>query len=133
MMGMASRAVLIAAGFALAVSLSSAQPVAADSLSPRTEPRQMTLQEMQAMPATDRVVVKLREGRRVRLVAAKLSGFSSLEWASFKATLYEAGIDGVRMRRMFTRPPAALDAERIDTEVKNGQKLVDLNLCMANS
>ena len=71
MTGMARQSILISASFAVAMSLSLAQASAAENLIPRIEAQQMTLQEMQALPTTNRVVVKLRQGRKVRLIAGR--------------------------------------------------------------
>ncbi|MBI3420393.1 MAG: hypothetical protein HY053_09695 [Proteobacteria bacterium] len=47
---------------------------------------------------------------------------------AFQAALKDLGITTDHMRRMFTRPAAELDAERMEGERRSGKKLANLDL-----
>lgn len=123
---------VLAAGLAVAIltaaPLTSVSIAAAQNLVPRAAAQQMTLQEMQALPASDRVVIKLREGQRVQLSDNQLKGLLRTEQSDFAATLFAVGIERPQMAPLFTRPSTMLDAERLDAESKSDRALADLNL-----
>jgi hypothetical protein len=80
------------------------------------------------MKASNRVVVKFKEGSRVRLRAGRLSGLRSGEAASLSAALVGHRVPMRALRRLHARPEAELDAERAAGERDSGRRLADLNL-----
>jgi hypothetical protein len=87
----------------------------------------MSREQMQAMPASNQVVVKFREGNRVRFNGGQLSGISGPQAAVFENLLREIGIAGTAIRRLHNRPEAELDAERDLAQRRSGRELADLN------
>jgi hypothetical protein len=86
------------------------------------------LEGLLAMPASDRVVVKFKEGRRVRLSSGRLVGVTAGEAQAFAAALRAERIPMSAMRRLHARPESELDQERAAAERDSGRDLADLNL-----
>jgi serine protease len=99
---------------------------AQESLKPRAAPQKPSLEQMQAYQSLNRVIVKFREGTRIRLVDGQLSGVPDL--ARFQEALDEYGIPLSAMRKMFTRPEGDLDSRREEAHRRSGRQLADLNL-----
>jgi serine protease len=99
---------------------------AQQSLNPRVVPQKPTLEEMQAFRSLNRVIVKFREGSRIRLVDGQLRGMA--DPATFQKVLDEEGIPLSALRKMFTRPERDLDASREEGQRRSGRQLADANL-----
>jgi hypothetical protein len=103
-------------------------PNASQPLQPRTPGEKKTLPQLQAMPPTQQVVVKFREGLAVRLSGGQLTGLSSGQAAAFRNALSAAGVPAHAVKRMHLRSEAELDAEREKGQRMSGRQLADLNL-----
>jgi serine protease len=88
----------------------------------------LSLEGLLAMPASDRVVVKFKEGRRVRLSSGRLVGVTSGEAQAFAAALRAERVPLRAIRRLHARPESELDQERAAAERQSGRSLADLNL-----
>ncbi len=106
----------------------SGSAVAQQDLQPRVPQAKLTLEQMQSIPASHRVTVKFREGSGFRLQNGELSALKAAEVALFQKALGELKIPPSSVRRLFTRPPEALDAERLEGQRQSGKRLADLNL-----
>jgi serine protease len=71
------------------------------------------------------VVLKLQEGTRVRLRGGQLTSLVAADLKALKSVL--AGY-GVQPERLFQRPEATLDQERLQGQQRSGWQLADLNL-----
>jgi len=80
------------------------------------------------MPASDRVVVKFKEDRRIRLSSGRLVGVTAGEAQAFAAALRAERVPLSAMRRLHARPESELDQERATAERESGRSLADLNL-----
>ena len=115
---------LIAAAF-----MSLSGPVQAQSaLEPRMPGFKQTVTEMLALPASRNVVVKFREGSRVRMKSGRLTGLATADATAFVATLRVKGISAGAARRLHGRSEADLDRERLEGERDSGRQLADQNL-----
>src|SRR5262245_21335179 len=95
---------------------------------PRLPGSKLSLERLLAMPASDRVVVKFAEGRRVRLNSGRLLGLTSGEASALANALGAEGVGLSAMRRLHARPEADLDRERAEAERGSDRSLADLNL-----
>ncbi len=115
---------LIAAAF-----MSLSGPAQAQSaLEPRMPGFKQTVTEMLALPASRNVVVKFREGSRVRMKSGRLTGLATADATAFVATLRVKGISAGAARRLHGRSEADLDQERLEGERDSGRQLADQNL-----
>ncbi|HEX2446869.1 MAG TPA: S8 family serine peptidase [Methyloceanibacter sp.] len=85
------------------------------------------LPELQALPATSQVVVKFREGEKVRLTDQKLTGMRTGQANLLNNVLRQAGITEAAMQPLFEAPPEALERERDDSQRRTGRQLADLS------
>jgi serine protease len=121
------RAALLA--LSLAVALTAwGSPSSAQSLLPRPPGIKHGLTDLRKMPASNKVVVKFQEGKRVRMSAGKLTGLPSADNAAVASVLATHRIAPSALRRLHARAEAELDQERADGERLSGQRLADLNL-----
>lgn len=81
----------------------------------------LSLEGLLAMSASDRVVVKFKEGHRVRLSSGRLVGVTSGEAQAFAAALRAEQVPLSAMRRLHARSES--EAQR-----ESGRSLADLNL-----
>jgi len=88
----------------------------------------LSLEGLLAMPASDRVVVKFKEDRRIRLSSGRLVGVTAGEAQAFAAALRAERVPLSAMRRLHARPESELDQERATAERESGRSLADLNL-----
>lgn len=119
-----SRILAVVTGFLIAAV--SAAP--AQQLQPRSPGVQKSLQQMQALPNTGRVIVKFREGNAIRLRDSRLAGMADNDAQAFSSALARFGVAPGAITRTFTRPEAELDAERSAGQQQSGRALADLNL-----
>ncbi len=70
--------------------------------------------------------VKFREGTSIRLRGGRLVSVGNDDLSGLDAVL--ARHPGTRFERLFSRPEAALDAQRRGAEARGGRKTADLNL-----
>ncbi|PZQ18886.1 MAG: hypothetical protein DI565_00290 [Ancylobacter novellus] len=121
----AALAVLASAAFAFA----SVVPIAsAAELAPRAPGAKASYQAMVAQGAADRVTVKFREGRKVRLKGAALDGLSGAESKAFRTALEAAGAGGGALSKLHSVPEETLDAQRAEAQAEAGEEIADLNL-----
>ncbi len=73
-----------------------------------------------------RLHVKFNEGTRVRLRDGQLVSLAGADLSGLDAALATYPVEEIE--RLFTRPEAALDAERLQIEAETGEQLPDLNL-----
>ena len=96
-------------------------------LTPRAPAKKESYQTLSAMPASDRVTVKFRDGLKVRLGSEGLEGLSASDLADFAAALRAAGVGGPAIRRLHRRAEAELDVARAEGQAESGEELADLN------
>ncbi|QZN98485.1 hypothetical protein K6K41_15625 [Chenggangzhangella methanolivorans] len=113
---------------AMALAVIAAGPGVAAELAPRAPVAKQSYQSMRAMGASDRVTVKFREGRRLRVQSAGLSGLSSGEASALKAALATLGVSDANLKRLHSLPEATLDSQRAEAEAESGRQMADLNL-----
>jgi serine protease len=118
---------ITAAAIAIAFGISTL-PAFGQSLQPRSAGSKKSLEQLQAMPQSNQVVVKFREGMRVRLSGGRLTGLTGGQVEDLAGTLRAAGVPAVNVRRLHTRPEAQLDDEREAAQRRKGKQLADLNL-----
>jgi hypothetical protein len=95
----------------------------------RVPGQKMTLQQLQVLPASDRVVIKFREGSRVRIGDGQIKGISDRQSTNnFNRVMSEAGIPLTSVERMHGESEAELDTKRTTAQRKTGRRLADLNL-----
>lgn len=109
-----------------------------------TKPKRTTLRDKER---ADVIVVKFREGTRVRLRSDRLVADPTTRSAAEQKLLERANLDqikvvedlaridfllqrsrDIRLERMFTRPEDALDTEKEEGELSSSEELADLNL-----
>jgi hypothetical protein len=113
---------------AIAVATWTTQLQAQQSLRPRAAPQKLTLEQLRALPSSDHVIVKFREGSGIRYADGRLISPPSLETASFEAALRRIGLALADMDRLFARPEDDLDREREQGQQRSGGQLADLKL-----
>src|SRR4051812_43143451 len=119
---------LVAAfSFVLIATWSTSLPAQSASVQ-RLPGTKLSLEGLLAMPASDRVVVKFKEGRRVRLSSGRLVGVTTGEAQAFAAALRAERVPSSAMRRLHARPESELDQERAAAQRESGRSLADLNL-----
>lgn len=112
------------------VHLAADEPSAPPARSPGV---QSSLDEMMALPDSGQVVVKFREGLRVRMAAdGGLTGLPAPELPSLNEAFGSAGLLSAAIRPMIDLPEAGLDAAgldqmRADGEAASGLELADMN------
>jgi serine protease len=116
------------AAVAMVAAVFSAGAVSAAELAPRAPGAKQSYQSMRAMASVDRVVVKFREGARVRLVGSAFSGLTTPETGALAAVLSASGAGPTDVSRLHDLPEAKLDSQRAAAEAESGRKLADLNL-----
>jgi hypothetical protein len=94
----------------------------------RTAGKKRDLSELRALPETNQVVVKFREGEKVRLTNQKLTGMRSGQANLLNNVLRQAGVTETAMKPLFEAPPEALERDKADGERRSGRQLADLSL-----
>jgi serine protease len=126
--GMDMNPVIVRAGLA-ALALVLAQSHAfAETLLPRPPAQKKSLEALSALPASDRVTVKFREGLKVRLRSGALTGLDGRDGRALDAALSGVGVAAPRFRRLHSRSEEALDRERAEAEAESGEQAADRNL-----
>lgn len=128
---MPSRRVARASLAALAVLLVlAAAPGAKAQAGPdlRTPGRKLDLSELRAQPATNRVVVKFREGEKVRQSGQRLTGMRGGQTNLLDNVLRQAGITEAAVQPLFAAPPDELARDRDASQRRTGRQLADLSL-----
>ncbi|RXF74415.1 S8 family peptidase [Hansschlegelia zhihuaiae] len=115
--GLAGLALVLAQSFAFG-----------QTLVPRAPAEKKSLEALSALPASDRVTVKFREGLKVRLRSGVLTGLDGRDGKALDSALASAGVDAPRFRRLHSRPEEALDRERAEAEAESGEQAADRNL-----
>ena len=90
--------------------------------------RKLDLSELRAQPETNQVVVKFREGEKVRLTDQKLTGMRSGQANLLNNVLRQAGVTETAMTPLFEAPPEELERDRNDGQRRTGRQLADLSL-----
>jgi len=93
----------------------------------RTTGKKMDLSQLRALAPTNRVVVKFREGEKVRLTKDKLTGMRSGQANLLNNVLSQAGVSEAAMKPLFATPPEELARERSDSQRRSGRQLADLS------
>lgn len=94
----------------------------------RAAGRKMDLEQLRALPQTNQVVVKFREGEKVRLDGQRLSGMRSGQASLLTNVLSRAGVSEAAMKPLHVAPPAELEREKDAAQRRSGRKLADLSL-----
>lgn len=94
----------------------------------RAAGRKMDLQQLRALPQTNQVVVKFREGEKVRLDGQRLSGMRSGQASLLTNVLSQAGVSEAAMKPLHVAPPAELEREKDAAQRRSGRQLADLSL-----
>jgi serine protease len=95
---------------------------------PRLPGSKLSLTQMQAMPKTNRITIKFREGTQIRFNDGRLLGMSSADNDNFESAIHQAGIPTIVLRRLFSQPEGVLDAQRLEAQSSSGRQVADLNL-----
>ncbi len=74
------------------------------------------------------MVVKFREGEKVRLTDQKLTGMRSGQANLLNNVLRQAGVTETAMTPLFEAPPEELERDRNDGQRRSGRQLADLSL-----
>jgi serine protease len=85
------------------------------------------LSELRAQPETNRVVVKFREGEKVRLTGEKLTGMRSGQANLLNNVLRQAGVTETALTPLFEAPPEELERDRSEGQRRTGRQLADLS------
>ncbi|HZJ11547.1 MAG TPA: S8 family serine peptidase [Methyloceanibacter sp.] len=88
----------------------------------------MDLQQLRALPQTSQVVVKFREGEKVRLDGQRLSGMRSGQASLLTNALSQAGVSEAAMKPLHEAPPAELERDKETAQRRSGRQLADLSL-----
>ena len=90
--------------------------------------RKLDLSELRAQPDTNQVVVKFREGEKVRLTKEKLTGMRSGQANLLNNVLSQAGVTETALKPLFAAPPEELERESNECQRRTGRQLADLSL-----
>lgn len=101
---------------------------AQDGLEPRLAGSKAPLSELRAMAHSNRVVIKFREGLRLRLRGGSLEGLTAADRAQLAAVFGASRVAMAGLRRMHARSEDDLDRERASAEREGNRRLADLNL-----
>ena len=93
----------------------------------RSGARKLDLSELRAQAETNQVVVKFREGEKVRLTDQKLSGMRSGQANLLNNVLRQAGVTEAAMQPLFEAPPEELDRDKTEGQRRTGRQLADLS------
>ena len=85
---------------------------AQDTPNVRSAGRKLDLTELRAQPETNQVVVKFREGEKVRLTNQKLTGMRSGQANLLNNVLRQAGVTETALTPLFEAPPEELERDR---------------------
>src|SRR3990170_5667740 len=121
----AARASIICALAALILIGAAAEADAQQGPAQRAAGRKMNLEQLRALPQTNQVVVKFREGEKVRLDGQRLSGMRSGQASLLTNVLSQAGVSEAAMKPLHVAPPAELEREK---DAAQRRKLADLSL-----
>jgi serine protease len=94
----------------------------------RTTGKKMDLSQLRALPQTNQVVVKFREGEKVRLTGQRLTGMRSGQANLLNNVLSQAGVSQAAMKPLHVAPPEELERERDTAQRRSGRQLADLSL-----
>lgn len=114
---------LALAALALAAAMS-----AAAALEPRAAPAKPTLAEMEAVAASDQVIVKFAEGLKVRIRDGRVFGLVAADARAFREALAGSGATLAAVEPLHEASEATLEAERAAGERESGRALADLSL-----
>ena len=101
---------------------------AQDTPNVRSAGRKLDLSELRAQPETNQVVVKFREGEKVRLTNQKLTGMRSGQANLLNNVLRQAGVTETALTPLFEAPPEELERDRSEGQRRSGRELADLSL-----
>ncbi len=105
-----------------------AEAEAQDGPNLRSGGRKLDLSELRAQPEVNQVVVKFREGEKVRLTKDKLTGMRSGQANLLNNVLRQAGVTETAMQPLFEAPPEELERDKTDGQRRTGRQLADLSL-----
>src|SRR6185312_7511517 len=101
---------------------------AQDTPDARSAGRKLDLSELRAEADTNQVVVKFREGEKVRVANQKLTGMRSGQANLLNNVLRQAGITETALTPLFEAPPEDLERDRSEGQRRSGRELADLSL-----
>ena len=102
--------------------------MAQDTPNVRSAGRKLDLSELRAQPDTNQVVVKFREGEKVRVANQKLTGMRSGQANLLNNMLRQAGVTETALTPLFEAPPEELERDRSEGQRRSGRELADLSL-----
>jgi len=94
----------------------------------RAAGRKLSLDQLRAMPATDRVIVKFREGQTVRRSGERLTGMQDNQTQALDGVLSAAGVSPAAIKPLIDAPPEQLQNQRSTAQRRSGKQLADLSL-----
>src|SRR5262245_59478058 len=94
----------------------------------RRAPDKPARTQLKAEHDAARVILKFREGTRVRRAAGGLAGAGGFDPAALGAVLAKHGLTQAALGRLVQLPESKLDALRTDGERRSGRALADMNL-----
>lgn len=100
---------------------------AQDETNLRTGGRKLDLSELRAQPETNHVVVKFREGEKVRLSKDKLTGMRSGQANLLNNVLRQVGVNETALQPLFAAPPEELERDKAEGQRRTGRQLADLS------
>jgi hypothetical protein len=104
-----------------------AEAQAADEPNLRLGGRKLDLSELRAQPETNHVVVKFRDGEKLRITDKKLTGMRSGQANLLNNVLRQAGITDAAMQPLFEGTPEELERDKTEGQRRTGRQLADLS------
>lgn len=111
-----------------ALGLAAAPDAKAQDEPERPAGRKLTLDQLRALPRTNQVVVKFRDGEKIRRAGDRLTGMRSGQADNLNQVLREAGVTEAAVKPLHAAPPETLERETSAAERSSGRKLADLSL-----
>jgi subtilisin family serine protease len=94
----------------------------------RPEARKLDLQQLRALPSSNHVVVKFRDGETVRRSGDRLTGMRSGQADNLNQVLREAGVSEAAVKPLHAAPPEQLERDTEAAQRSSGKELADLSL-----
>jgi hypothetical protein len=114
-------------GLAALIVVGAAAEVHAQEPQDRIGGRKQGLDQLRAMPAADRVIVKFREGQSIRRSGERLTGTQG-QTKALDGVLIGAGVSPAAIKPLIDTPPEQLQNQRSTAQRRSGKQLADLSL-----
>jgi subtilisin family serine protease len=90
--------------------------------------RKLDLQQLRALPSSNHVVVKFRDGEKIRRSGDRLTGMRSGQADDLNQVLREAGVSEAAVKPLHAAPPEELERDTEAAQRSSGKQLADLSL-----